>query len=112
MELKLNIYRRGEIVRTYTARDYELSFGLIEDLMNMLDLAALESGSDAEVIKAVMPKVSEGMGAAKELFFDIFPGITEEDLRRARVKDMIAVLVSVFKYSMSEIKNMGGGSKN
>ena len=38
MELKLNIYNKKEIVKTYTAETYDLMFGTVEDLIDLINL--------------------------------------------------------------------------
>ena len=38
MDLKLNIYEKRKIVKTYTAETYDLMFGTVEDLLNIIDI--------------------------------------------------------------------------
>ena len=110
MELKLNIYEKRKVVKTYTAETYDLMFGTVEDFLNVVDMEGLTSGSDVEVIKVVGNIVMKSMDSIKELLKDVFDGITDEELKRTRVSDIAGVLVDIVKYAIIE---MGAGdSKN
>ena len=55
MELKLNIYKtQTEIEKTYTAQDYEVLYGTVEDLLDCLDLEALTNTDNKDGIIAAV----------------------------------------------------------
>lgn len=110
MELKLNIYKKKEIEKTYTAETYDLMFGTVEDLINIIDLDKLEKGTDAEIIKLVGNVVMKGMDIIKPLLKDIFEGLTDEELRNTKVSEIAKVLVEVVKFSITQM-NQGGNEK-
>lgn len=111
MELKLNIYNKKEIEKTYITETYDLMFGTVEDLIQIIDLDKLETGSDAEIIKLVGGVVMRGLDIVKPLLKDIFDGLTDEELKKTKVKEIAAVLVEVVKFSVAEISK-GANSKN
>ena len=50
MEIKLPIYEKREVVKTYTAETYDITFGTMEDLVNVLDMDKLTSGKDEDLV--------------------------------------------------------------
>ena len=58
MDLKLNIYEKRKIVKTYTAETYDLMFGTVEDLLNIIDIDNIQAGDKTELIKAVADRKS------------------------------------------------------
>lgn len=111
MELKLNVYEKRVIVKTYTAETYDLMFGTVEDLIELIDLDSLKSGSDAEIIKLVGKIVINGMDVIKPLLKDIFNGITDEELKCTKVSEVANALVEVTKFTIAQIAK-GNNSKN
>lgn len=107
--MKLNIYGKSEtssqpiIVKTYEAAEYHLMLGICEDVAEAVSLDDLETGSDIEIIKAVGKLIATSMGTVKKILKDVFPGITDDELRDTRVTDIGAVLVEVVKYTVSQI---------
>lgn len=111
MELRLNIYNGREVEKTYTAETYDLMFGTVEDLLEVIDLDNLKSGSDVEIIKLVGNVVTKSMGTIKPLLKDIFEGLTDGELRKTKVKEIAGVLIEVVKFSITQI-GKGTNSKN
>lgn len=111
MELKLNIYNKKQVEKTYTAETYDLMFGTVEDLVDIINLDKLQTGSDAEIIKLVGDVVVHGLDIIKPLLKDIFEGLTDEELKHTQVKEIATVLVDVVKFSVSEI-GKGANEKN
>ena len=98
--MKLNIYSGKKIIKTYEADTYDLKFGTLEDVANAINLDDLQTGSNTEIIKAAANLVMGSMETVKDLFKDIFDGITDEELRTCTVYEMANVLVDVVKYTM------------
>lgn len=111
MDLKLNIYEKKKIVKTYTAETYELMFGTVEDLIDLIDLDQLKNGTDAEIIKLVGKVIINGMGIIKPLLKDIFEGLTDEELKKTKVSEISTALVEIVKFSISQITK-GTNGKN
>lgn len=108
MELKLNIYKnQKEIEKTYTADTYDILYGTVEDIMNMLDLEAfMGNGGTTSLIEATGKLVSGGREMLKPLLKDIFPGVTDDELRRVKAKELLAVLAGLTGFSLDEIKGL------
>lgn len=111
MDLKLNIYEKKKVVKTYTAETYDLMFGTVEDLIDLIDLEQLKNGTDAEIIKLVGKVIISGMGIIKPLLKDIFEGLTDEELKNTKVSEISTALVEIVKFSISQIAK-GTNGKN
>lgn len=111
MELKLNIYNGRKVEKTYIAETYDLMFGTVEDLLAAIDLDNLKSGSDTEIIKLVGNVVTKSMDVIKPLLKDIFEGLTDNELRKTKVKEIAEVLIEVVKFSIAQI-GKGTNAKN
>lgn len=103
MEMKLNIYEKKKIIKTYTAETYDLLFGTVEDLVDILELDTLKTGSDIEVIKLATNVITKGMDIIKPLLKDIFEGLTDDELRNTHVSEIVTVLVEVIKFAINQI---------
>ena len=111
MDLKLNIYEKKKVVKTYTAETYDLMFGTVEDLIDLIDLDQLKNGTDAEIIKLVGKVIINGLGIIKPLLKDIFEGLTDEELKNTKVSEISTALVEIVKFSISQITK-GTNGKN
>lgn len=120
MELKLNIYT-GEMIcrkveKTVTASDFDLSVGACEDVLDVINIDMFEGGlsalSDEALIELAVPIVKNAFPFFKKLFSEIFE-VSEDEIRRAKIKEMARVVVDIVKYSIVELKSLGGKkSKN
>lgn len=107
MELKLNIYNKnGEIVKTYTASEFDLMWGTIEDLIDCIDVDKID---DAEAVGKMILHV---LPQLKPLLKQIFPGITNSEIRNTKVKELIPIFFSAFTYAFNEINSLGNKSGN
>lgn len=109
--MKLNIYDKKRIVKTYETDTYDLLFGTVEDVANAIDIDSLKSGSDVEIIKMVGKLVMTSMGTVKNLLKDIFDGLTDEELKGTKVSEIATVLVDVVKFTITQL-NLGVNEKN
>lgn len=109
--MKLNIYEKKQIVKTYEVDTYDLMFGVLEDVADAIKLDELKTGTDVEIIKMAGNLVLNSMGTVKDLLKDIFEGITDEELKKCKVSEMAIVLVDVVKYTLDQL-GKGFGGKN
>ena len=109
--MKLNIYAKKKVVKTYEADTYDLMFGTVEDVANAVNLDKLKTGSDAEIIKIVAEFVMTSMDTVKDLLKDIFDGITDDELKNTKVSEIAVVIVDVVKFTIAQL-NIGINSKN
>lgn len=103
MEIKLDIYKKKEIIKTYKTDTYDLMFGTVEDFANLINIDELKTCTDAEIIKLVGKAIFSGMDIIKVLLKDVFVGLTDEELRNTKSKDIAKVLVEIVKFTLNEI---------
>lgn len=109
--MKLNIYENKQTVKTYEAESYDLMFGTVEDVMTMFNVDELKTGSDIEIIRMVGRALPKCINTVKPLLKDIFCGLTDEEIKKARLKDIAAVIVAVIKHTFEQM-SIGIDSKN
>lgn len=111
MEIKLPVYEKREVVKTYTAETYDIMFGTVEDLIGVLDLDKILSGNNKDLVEAVASAIPKVFNLIKPLLKDIFEGLTDDELKNCKVKDVAKALIAVVKYSLGQISE-GSSSKN
>lgn len=109
--MKLNIYEKKKIVKTYEAYSYDLMFGTVEDVAEAINLDALKTGSDSEILQMAGKLVLNSLDTVKELMMDIFDGLTEEELKKTKISEMAVVLVDVVKFTVKQL-SLGNNGKN
>lgn len=108
MQLLLNIYdpKTKNIAKQYTAETVDIMFGTIEDVIEIIDIDKLNDNMEwAKVIALSMKKL-------KPLLKEVFTGVTDEELKNTKIKELIPLFINIFKYMISEIKGLGDDSKN
>lgn len=91
--ISLNIYSKedkNKVEKTYTAESYDLMLGTVEDLMQLLDVDKMTDNM------AITRMVVKGYGKLKPFIKDVFPGVTDEELQRVKVKELIPTFVQIF----------------
>lgn len=111
MDLKLNIYEKRKVIKTYTAETYDLMFGTVEDLLNAIDIDNIQSNDKTELLKAIAKVIASSLDIVKPLLKDIFDGLTDEELRKVKLNDIIEILVNIVTYSINQITK-GNNEKN
>lgn len=109
--MKLNIYDRRRVVKTYTADTYDLMFGTVEDIAEAIKLDDMQIGDDREIMKMALGLITRSMDTVKELLKDIFDGITDDEIKHTRVTEIGAVLVECVQYTIREMSK-GFSAKN
>ena len=92
--ITLNIYsaeNKNEIEKTYPQESYDLMLGTVEDIMQLVDVDAMTDNL------AIARMVGKSYRKLKPFIKDIFPGVTDEELNRVKVKELIPMFVQVFK---------------
>lgn len=103
--LTLNIYRnKSEIEKTYTAESYDLMFGTVEDIIQLINVDEL---TDNEAIARVVVKCFTQL---KPFLKDIFEGVTDDELKRVKVKELIPLFVNVFKSILDDLEILKAGN--
>ena len=98
--ISLNIYSKedkNKVEKTYTAESYDLMLGTVEDLMQLIDVDAMTDNI------AITRMVVKGYGKLKPFIKDIFTGITDDELNRVKVKELIPTFIQVFKSIVDDL---------
>ena len=111
MELKLNIYNKKEVLKTYINNTYELMWGTVEDFLNVIKIDDLKAPTETEISTLVIKAIPNSIQTIRELLKDVFEGITDEELRNTKVKEIAKVVIDIVKYSIIEISK-GTDAKN
>lgn len=102
--MKLNIYKnQKEIEKTYEIDTYDLMFGTVEDIFNVLDEID-EKASKADILKAVQKHRNK----INHLLKDIFPELTDDELKHVKIKELVSFFVDLFVYVTDSL----GSEKN
>lgn len=101
--MKLDIYNKKEIVKSYEADKYSIMFGTLREFIKIVNLDDIKSGSDDEIMNLVIKALPNSIDLINHLIKDIFDGITDEELDNVRIKDIVILIVEILKYSMVEM---------
>ena len=113
MKLKLNIYNKRKVVKTYETEDYYITWGTMEDVMNSIDLTVFEDGgTNAELIAAVSKLLGAKDTVLIPILKDVFEGLTDDELRNARVTEMAQVFIGMVKFNLSQLSLFEDEEKN
>lgn len=121
MELKLDIYRtrfckKDDIEKTCTVNDFELSTGICEDVLDMINIDMFEGGldaiSDESKYELFGTLVKNGLPFFKDMIKELFE-ITDEEVSKTKLSDIVKVVISIVKYSFSQLaSSLGKNPKN
>lgn len=124
MELTLNIYKaKGkytiskEVERVAKAQDFELTTGVCEDIMNLINIDMFEGGlsalSDESKTELAMGIIKDGYPMFIEIIKEIFE-ISDDEAKRLKIADVATVVLEIVKYSFTQLaKSLGNkNSKN
>ncbi|MCQ2308210.1 MAG: hypothetical protein MJ000_11725 [Bacteroidales bacterium] len=104
MEIKLNVYKnKHEIEKTYVADTFRLWFGTIEDFAQAINLDGMKTGSDEEIIGLALKAISGSMETIKDLLKDVFDGLTDDELKKTDVSEIVSVIVEIVKYTFTTL---------
>lgn len=114
MELKLNIYKNKEIVKTYKANDFTLMTGICEDIINMIDVDKMLDGklTEQQLGIEIVKIVAKSFSKFRPFLQDVFVGLTEDEYRCTSIKEVANVIIKIVKYTVNELFAVGGTSKN
>lgn len=108
MEIKLKIYNGNEVEKEYTAETIDFSFGVVEDVLDALDLENMKTGNKTE-LAAIVVKCSKQL---KPFLKDIFTGVTDEEIRRTRIHNLVEVFKGLYDYAIKELGAATSTEKN
>ena len=102
--IALNVYAKDDknkVEKVYQVEGYDLMLGTVEDFMKVIDVDKL--GDNVEIAKMVV----QGYGKIKPLLFDVFPGITDEELNRVKVAELVQTIMQIGFAIADSLKELG-----
>ena len=95
--MKLNIYKnQREIEKTYEIDNYDIMYGTVEDVLSMFDDID-DFGDNMQIFKVIQKNRTK----LNDLLKDIFPELTDDELRRIKLKELVPVFMGLFEYVQS-----------
>ena len=118
MELKLTIYKDRlckELDREVTANTFDLSLGVCEDMLDVINIDMFEGGLDAltdsNSISVYMPIVKNALPYIKELLAELFE-VTVEELRFVKLSEIVTVVMNIITFALNGLPKKEGTQKN
>lgn len=90
--IELKIYKAGnknEVEKVHKVDSYDLMLGTIEDILGVVDVDKLNDKME------VANMVLKGYSQLKPFIKDVFPEVTDEELKRVKVKELIPVFLQI-----------------
>ena len=109
MEFKLDVYDGREVVRTFVADERDVTVGICEDVLRMVDVERLPMmGADPAAAEAVTASFIRAFMQFREVAKRLFPDMTDEDYRRCLPADVGAVMMGLVTYSLQCLMGAAG----
>ena len=102
--MKLNIYlNQKEIEKTYEVDEYDIMYGTVQDILEVLDEGIADMNNNDQLVKVISANKSK----LEDLLLDIFgsEGLTKEELRRTKLKELVPVFIDLFRYVTKSFKS-------
>ena len=117
MELKLNVYEGRlcrKVEKTVVANDFELSTGVCEDVLNIINIDMFEGGlsalSSEGANELLIGIVKNGYPFFLQLVQEIFD-LTDSETKRLKLSEVASVVMEIVKYSFSQLASSLGKGK-
>ena len=107
MQLTLKIYEGKKVIKEYKAETIDFSFGVVEDVLDILDFDGMKKGDNKEIATMVI-KASKQL---KPFLKDLFDGVTDEEIRHTRIQNLIEVFRGLFHYATQEMNLLADDEK-
>lgn len=106
--LILKIYDNSgkNVVKSYTASPYDLMFGTVMKLMDLLKIEDMDD--QAEMLKTLY----SAWGEIRTVLAGVFPDATPAEWEHVRVKELLSLILGIAKYAVSEMFNIPTNEKN
>ena len=79
-----------------------IPFGVVQDILDTVDIDAVveimsgeQSDNDTDIVIALAPAIIGAMKEIKPILLDIFPDVTEEELRLCDTREICRVVVDI-----------------
>lgn len=105
--IKLNVYAKDSkkiVEKTYSTQSYELMYGTLDDVINTIDIDKV--GNKVEFARMIIGC----FGKLKPIIKDIFPEITDDELKRIKVAELVPMFTEVVKAITENIGLLNEGN--
>ena len=102
--MKINIYKTQKTIeKTYEVENYDLMYGTIQDILAVMD----EGLPDLKDEEGLFKLLTANRKKIDALLLDIFAdaGMTEEELRRTKIKELVPLFIDLFSYVEESFKS-------
>ena len=106
MDISLKIYDGKNVVKTYTAETFDCEYGVIADIIDIIDFDAKNSNID---LAKIILKMSKQL---KPFLKQVFPGLTDEEMRHTKIQNIVSVFKSLYSYATEQMLIDAGNEKN
>lgn len=95
----LHIYDKTgkNVIKTYEAEAYDLPFGTIKSLMEILKIEDMKD--QAQLLRVIVEAWDEVINTLES----VFPECTAEEWKTVKVKELLKVIISIAKTAISDI---------
>lgn len=101
--MELKIYKnQTEVIKTYKCEHYDITWGTVNKVLALFDLENMTDGV------ALLKVISQCRAEINTVLMDMFPEITEEELERVKIKDLIPLIEGIFGFSFKELVGIFG----
>lgn len=101
--MKINVYKdQKTIEKTYSVDNYDIMYGTVQDILAVLDDGIPDLNDEEGLFKLI----AQNRGKLEDLLLDIFSpdGMTREDLRHIKLKELIPLFIDLFNYVEASFK--------
>jgi hypothetical protein len=92
--------------KTFTTETIDISFGVIEDIIDVLDF---DNITDTKQVGIAVLKCSKQL---KPFLMELFDGVTPEQLRTVKTSNIIEIFKRIYRYITAELGVVGEATKN
>lgn len=99
MNLILKIYddKGQNVVKSYESTTYELMFGTVMSLMDLLKIEDIDN--QLELLKIIHNAWAE----IKEVLSGVFPEATDDEWKHVKVKELLPIIIGIAKFAVSDM---------
>lgn len=98
--IELKTYKnQTEVDKVFQAEEFDLMLGSIEDVLALFD--EIEGETDSGAIATAVVK---NRAILYDLILNIFPGMTREDLKKIKVKELLPFFLQLLDYIRNTLR--------
>ena len=113
-ELKLNIYNKDKIEKSYIVNDAYINTGIVETIFDLVDIDKLMSKTTTqeELGKELLKIIVKGWSSFKQVIMELCEGLTEEEWKKTKIGDVAKIIIAILQNALSSLNEVGGSEKN